>query len=162
MDKFLARIVKIFDTSIQQTKHNPEAAKNLFSKMFGSAGGKLLAINTLSMMLAAITNTLAAGLDKNTSQEDKKFLIPAGLATGIANIGIYFAMTRKIIKSLEKKADQVVFNMAKDGKTLDEKTLKYVNRVITKAENKKLFKQSPELLQDMRNTLLENPDVKDI
>ncbi len=162
MDKFLAKIVKLFDTSIQQAKHNPEQAKGLFSKLFTSAGDKLLAINTFSMVLAAITNTVAAAIDKNTSQEDKKFLVPAGLATGIANIGIYFAMTRQIIKSLEKKADEVVHNMAKDGVTLDKRTLEYVNKTITKAENAKIFKKSPEELKAMREALLENPNVKDI
>ena len=160
MDKFLTKVVSIFDTSIQQATHNPKASKSLFSKLFTTAGDKLLAINTFSMVLAALTNTAAAAVDKNTSKEDKKFLVPAGLATGVANIGIYFTMTRKIIKSLENKADKVVKNMA--PKNLDQKALEYVNKVITKAENAKVFKKSPEAIKDMRSYLLANPNVKDI
>lgn len=160
-DKFLANVVKIFDTSIQQSKRNPEAAKGLFSKLFTTAGDKLLAINTFSMVLAALTNTAAAAVDKNTSKEDKKFLVPAGLATGIANIGIYFAMTRKIIKHLENKADKIVNKMSKNG-SLDKKIIEYVDRVITKAENQKIFKKSPEAIKDMRSYLLDNPNVKNI
>lgn len=160
MDKFLAKVVKIFDTSIQQATHNPEKSKSLFSKLFTSAGDKLLAINTLSMVLAAIANTSAAAVDKNTSKEDKKFLIPAGLATGVANIGVYFAMTRKLIKSFEEKANNVVKDMS--TKNLDKKTLEYVNKTITKAENAIIFKKPPELIKDMRKNLLSNPDVKDI
>ncbi len=160
MDKFLTKVVSIFDTSIRQVTRNPEASKGLFSKYFNSAGDKLLAINTFSMVLAALTNTAAAAVDKNTSKEDKKFLVPAGLATGVANIGIYFAMTRKIIKSLENKADKVVRNMA--DKNLDQKTLEYVDKVVSKAENATVFKKSPEFIKHMREYLLANPDVKDI
>ena len=44
------------------------------------AGNILLAINALGMVFAALSNTYAAAVDKNTSAEDKKFLVPAGLA----------------------------------------------------------------------------------
>ena len=155
-DKIMANVVKAFDAPAANIKPNPKAAKGLFS----TPGDKLLAINTFSMVLAAITNTVAAAIDKNTSQDDKKFLVPAGLATGVANIGIYFVMTRKIIENLEKKAHEIVNKM--EPKTLEKKALEYVNKVITKTENKKIFKKSPEYIKDMREYLLKNPDVKDI
>ena len=62
-----------------------------------SSGKTLLVLNALGMAFAALSNTFAAAKDKNTSAEDKKFLIPAGLVTGVANIGIYFGMTKKMI-----------------------------------------------------------------
>ena len=78
-----------------------------FTKLFTSlekfsnpakAGVALLALNVFSTALAAAANTVAAATDKNTSAEDKKFLVPAGIATGIANIGLYLAFTLKVIK----------------------------------------------------------------
>ena len=38
------------------------------------AGNILLAINALGMVFAALSNTYAAAVDKNTSAEDKKLL----------------------------------------------------------------------------------------
>ena len=39
------------------------------------AGNILLAINALGMVFAALSNTYAAAVDKNTSAEDKKFVV---------------------------------------------------------------------------------------
>ena len=67
------------------------------------AGKILLVLNVLGMISAAVTNTFAAAVDKNTSAKDKKFLVPAGAVTGFANIGIYYAMTDKIIDKLRNQ-----------------------------------------------------------
>ena len=164
--QFLANIVKVFDTSIQQANRNPEASTNLFSR-FTTAGDKLLAINTFSMVLAAITNTAAAAVDKNTSKEDKKFLVPAGLATGVANIGVYFAMTRKIIQSLAGDdnhigyADKIIDKMTEDG-SISKNVIGYVEKTITNAESTKSFKKYSEVLQDVKDTLSKSPNIKDI
>ena len=42
------------------------------------AGKTLLVLNAAGMIAAAASNTFAAAVDKNTSAEDKKFLVPAG------------------------------------------------------------------------------------
>jgi len=116
------------------------------------AGKTLLVINAMGMVFAALSNTYAAAVDKNTSAEDKKFLVPAGFVTGAANIGLYYAMTEKIINKLQgtKKykdngfADKVLEYMKKpesknkDGKNLyEEAVLKFANKEIEKAEKGK-------------------------
>ena len=123
-----------------------------------SAGKSLLLINVFSTALAAATNTVAAAIDKNTSAEDKKFLIPAGIATGVANCGIYYFMTDKMIKHLENKvAPKICEILKKDGK-LESSALEYVKTKISKAENgflkTGLFKKTPEMVQSMKDTLL--------
>ena len=118
------------------------------------AGNTLLGLNVLSMILAAASNTFAIAKDKNTSQEDKKFLIPAGVATGVANIGAYFAITRKIIKGLEGTAGKILKGMEDKG-TLKDNVLKYVNKSIEKAESG-LFKKKPEYIKDMKTYLLKD------
>ncbi|MBR2069329.1 MAG: hypothetical protein IJ877_06160 [Candidatus Gastranaerophilales bacterium] len=119
------------------------------------AGVALLALNVFSTALAAATNTFAAATDKNTSAEDKKFLVPAGIATGVANVGLYLALTLKAIKGMEKVANNVIKNMALKG-TLKENALNYANNAIKKAETKKLFKKSPEYIADMKSYLFRN------
>ena len=70
------------------------------------AGKTLLVINALGMVFAALSNTYAAAVDKNTSAQDKKFLVPAGFVTGAANIGLYYAMTTKIIDALHSSESE--------------------------------------------------------
>ena len=70
------------------SKCNPDPTK---------AGKMLLALNALGMVFAAASNTFAAATDKNTSAEDKKFLVPAGAVTGVANIGLYYTLTTSVI-----------------------------------------------------------------
>lgn len=82
-----------FDSSKLLQSFNPK----------GNEGGLLLALNAAGMVFAALSNTFAAATDKNTKAEDKKFLVPAGLATGVANIALYYGMTTKIIKKLAGK-----------------------------------------------------------
>ena len=65
------------------------------------AGNTLLVLNALGMLFAAASDTFAAAIDKNTPADEKKFLIPAGVATGAAKIGLYYLMTDKIIKKLK-------------------------------------------------------------
>ena len=119
------------------------------------AGNALLWLNVFSTALAATTNTVAAAIDKNTSQDDKKFLIPAGIMTGVANVGLYLALTLKVISAMEKKANNVIKEMAIKG-TLKDNALKYANNTIKKAENAKIFKKSPEYIADMKNYLFKN------
>ena len=93
------------------------------------AGKTLLVINALGMVFAALSNTYAAAVDKNTSAQDKKFLVPAGFVTGAANIGLYYAMTTKIIDALQGK---VIYNedgtikSVKNG--LADKVLDYMSK----------------------------------
>ena len=61
--------------------NNPDPAK---------AGNTLLVLNALGMLFAAASDTFAAAIDKNTPAEEKKFLIPAGVATGAAKIGLRY------------------------------------------------------------------------
>lgn len=85
------------------------------------AGSFLLILNALGMAFAAVSNTFAAATDKNTSKEDKKFLVPAGSVTGVANIVLYYGMTNKIIKKLggqklyKEKAIKKALERLKDG-----------------------------------------------
>ena len=120
------------------------------------AGNTLLILNALGMVFAAISNTVAAGIDKNTSQEDKKFLIPAGIVTGFANIGLYFAMTKKIMAGLEKAAGSVVSKMSQDE--LSNKAKDFAKRVIEK-KSKALFKK-PELLESMKQNLFNGGKIE--
>ena len=119
------------------------------------AGTALLLINVFSTALAAVTNTFAAAIDKNTSAEDKKFLIPAGIMTGVANIGMYFALTSKAIAFMGKKANEVIKNMAIRG-TLKENAENYANKILNNAKNAKIFKKSPEYIADMEKYYFKN------
>ena len=119
------------------------------------AGKALLWLNVFSTALAATTNTVAAAIDKNTSQEDKKFLVPAGIATGVANIGLYLALTLKVIDAMGKKAKNVIKDMAING-TLKENAEIYVKNNINKAKNAKIFKKTPEHIADMEKYYFRN------
>lgn len=114
---------------------NPDPAK---------AGNTLLVINAMGMIFAALSNTFAAAVDKNTSAEDKKFLVPAGLVTGVANIGLYYAMTDKIIKKLKDSAIKTVEGM--DPKELVQKATELAKKELAKATK-------PEIKSAMQNTL---------
>ncbi len=120
------------------------------------AGNTLLCLNAIGMLFAAASNTTATAIDKNTRPEDKKFLIPAGVATGVANIGIYFLMTRKLIKYLEKSAANYVDNM---GDKLADKATDFAKRAINKAE-KGIFKK-PKLAVAMKKAFFENGNLSD-
>ena len=85
----MASFIKMLDNIIKSCTPDPK-----------KAGKTLLVINAMGMVFAALSNTYAAAVDKNTSAEDKKFLVPAGFVTGAANIGLYYAMTQKIIDKL--------------------------------------------------------------
>ena len=122
-----------------------------------SAGRTLLGINVFATALAAATNTFAAAKDKNTSAEDKKFLVPAGIATGVANVGLYLAFTLKVIGKLEKDAVKMTSDMAKKG-TLEKNALNYANKSIENA-SKGLFKKKPEFIKDMKNYLLKDGKI---
>ena len=130
------------------------------------AGNLLLYLNVLGMISAAVTNTFAAAIDKNTSAEDKKFLVPAGIVTGFANIGIYYAMTDKIIAKLKEAVKPVIDNMKKDG-TLDEKAKVLANKTIEKAQNG-LFKtgigkKSADIVDSMKQNLFDkNGQITDV
>ena len=129
------------------------------------AGSALMWINVFSTALAAATNTFAAAQDKNTSSEDKKFLVPAGIATGVANVGLYLALTLNVIKTMEKKAEDVIKTMVNNN-TIEKNTLEYVNKAVSKAQsglfNTGLFAKKPKYVQDMKNYLLEDGSVKNI
>ncbi len=110
------------------SKVNPDPSK---------AGKTLLFLNALGMIFAALSNTFACATDKNTSKKDKKFLVPAGVVTGIANIGIYYGMTTKIINKLggkkiypkENQTVNLIISKLKDGTfevLTDDKGQKYV------------------------------------
>lgn len=144
-----------------------------FSSKFGNFIGKLnpdpkqagkilLVLNVLGMISAAVTNTFAAAVDKNTSAEDKKFLVPAGAVTGFANIGIYYAMTDKIIRKLKESVPSVIENLQKDG-SLDTKAKDLALRTINKAEKgfmgTGLFKKQDDVVQSMKLNLFENGDT---
>ena len=122
-----------------------------------NAGKSLLLLNALGMVFAAASNTVASAVDKNTSAEDKKFLIPAGVATGVANIGIYYAMTDRLVKKLKDVAGNYVDNL-KDT-DLAEKAAEFAKSRIAKAE-KGLFKK-PELAESMKQTFFKNGNVAD-
>ena len=115
-----------------------------------STGRTLMVLNALGIGFAAASNTFAAAIDKNTSAEDKKFLVPAGAVTGLANLGIYFGMTDKLVKYLEKNvADKVKDNMLQN-KTYEKGVETFVNKQLLKASthgNRKLY-------DSMKNTLL--------
>ena len=96
-----------------------------FSPDPSKAGKTLLFLNVAGMVLAALSNTFAAANDKNTSAEDKKFLIPAGLVTGVANIAAYFGVTKTFCKSFTKKAQGVLD---------DRQRKKYANRRINEKQ----------------------------
>ncbi len=135
----------------------------------------LLALNAAGMIFAAASNTFAIAKDKNTKQEDKKILVPAGVATGVANIGAYYAVTARIIKNFEKKAVEKVGGVLDGKKDIPDKTVecpknfdlignakKYAIKKVEKAQNGKLFglldKKSPESIGDMTKTYFSGID----
>ena len=106
---------------------------------YKSAGKTLMWLNVLGMLFAAASDTYAAASDKNTSKEDKKFLIPAGICTGVAKIGIYLGMTKKITEKLEGDVFEKVINVMKDkdnpeimSDEFNAKALKFVTGKIEK------------------------------
>ena len=144
------------------------------------AGKTLLGLNAVGIGAAALSNTFAAAIDKDTSAEDKKFLVPAGFATGVANLAVYFTMTTAIIDKLQGKvkynkdgsvkktirgfADDVLEKM--DSDTFNKNALNYVDKTIKKAETgfmgTGLFKKSADYVQSMKNTLKnENGQITD-
>ena len=115
-----------------------------------SAGKTLMILNALSIGFAAASNTFAAAVDKNTSPEDKKFLVPAGAITGFANLGIYFGMTKKMIDFLEGPvADNVTSKMIAND-TFTKSAEEFTKNQILKARKTK----SPEFVKSMKETLL--------
>jgi len=135
------------------------------------AGKTLLGLNAVGIGAAALSNTFAAFIDKDTSAEDKKFLVPAGFATGVANLAIYFTMTTAIIDKLQGKkkydkngnmvkeikgfADTVLESMDKD--TFDKNALSYADKAIKKAESgfmgTGIFKKPAKYVDAMKETL---------
>ena len=134
---------------------------NKFNPDPSNAGKTLLILNTASMIFAALSNTFAIVKDKNTSNEDKKFLVPAGLATGVANIGAYFLMTERIIKKLKGDAKEALAKI--DDVELTKKSTDYALKQVKKAEEglfgTGLFKKSGDFIQSMKETLFENVEV---
>ena len=115
-----------------------------------SAGTVLMLLNAAAIGFAALSNTFAAATDKHTSAEDKKFLVPAGLVTGIANLGIYFGMTKKLVDFLEKDVAGRVTDKMKENKDVFTKNVgNYVDKLILKAQKSK----SDEYVKSMVSTL---------
>lgn len=145
------------------------------------AGKTLLYLNATGIAAAALSNTFAAAIDKDTSAEDKKFLVPAGLATGVANLGIYFTMTNNIINALQgakkydknknvKKtiiglADKVLEELQKNGK-FDDHASNYIDKIIKKAEKgfmgTGLFKKPQKEIEHMKAVLKNGDAITDI
>ena len=124
-----------------------------------STGGIMLFLSVAGMISAAVTNTFAAAVDKNTSAEDKKFLVPAGAVTGVANIGLYYLMTDKMIKGLEKSAGkQVIDLMDNKPKDFEKKVKDYAESIIKKAGTG-LFKKSDEYIENLKTALFENGEI---
>lgn len=119
----------------------------------GKQGKLLMGINVVSMIFAALGNTWAASSDKNTSKEDKKVLVPAGLATGVANIALYMALTERVIKGLENSAQKAIDTMSESD--IAKNALEFANKSINKAQ-KGLFKKPAEYVDSMKTTLIEN------
>ena len=135
-----------FNLASLAEKFNPE----------GKAGKVLLVLNAAGMLFAAASNTFAAAADKNTSAEDKKFLVPAGIFTGVVNIALYYKMTQKIIDRLKDVANTQVQNLSNEE--LLQKATQVAKAKINKAEkgifNTGLFKKSADMVQSMKDTLL--------
>ena len=137
-------------------------------------GFLLLALNVAGMVFAAASNTFAIAKDKDTKQEDKKILIPAGVATGVANIATYYAITEKIIKNFEKNAVEKVGGILEGKKGLPDKIVEcpknfdlkgqakeYATKAIEKAQKGKffgLFKNSQEDISTMTKTFFNEAD----
>ena len=130
----------------------------------GSTGKIMLFLSVAGMISAAVTNTFAAAVDKNTSAEDKKFLVPAGAVTGIANIGLYYLMTDKMIKGLEKSAGKYIADLAQNNETeFIKKATTYIESIIKKAESglfgTGLFKNKN--VASMKEALLKDGKITD-
>lgn len=128
---------------------NPDASK---------AGNTLLLLNVLGMAFAALSNTFAAQIDKNTSAEDKKFLVPAGAVTGVANIGVYFLITNKIIDSLKKSAVKIIESTKPEKLEQDalQSTLKFIGKKEKGLLGTGLFKKPADYIDSMKTTLLKD------
>lgn len=118
-----------------------------------SAGTTLMVLNALGIGFAAASNTFAAAIDKNTSAEDKKFLVPAGAVTGLANLGIYFGMTKKLVDYLEGPVAIKVQDRMLENKTYASGAKNFIEGNLAKAAKLK----NKDLFESMKNTL-KNPD----
>ena len=129
---------------------------------YAKPGGLLLFLNVGGMILAALSNSFAILIDKNTSKEEKKTLIPAGLVTGAANIGVYYLMTDKMIKKAESQIEDHLKNLNPDE--LAQKALEFANAKIAKAQKGGflgLGKKSEEYINSIKTTLLKDGEVTD-
>ncbi len=123
----------------------------------GNTGKMLMGLNALGIAFAAASNTFAAATDKNTSAEDKKFLVPAGGATGVANVAIYLGMTSKLVDKLSGSgkyqgkglADKVIKYMQEKG-LYDKKALAFIDGNIAKTAKKV---KDGAFVENMKNTL---------
>jgi len=115
-----------------------------------STGTTLMVLNALSIGFAAASNTFAAAIDKNTSQEDKKFLVPAGAVTGLANLGIYLGMTKKLVDSLEGPVADLVIDKMKQNDTFEKNVKTYVDKKLFNAGKSKDIK----LFDSMKKALV--------
>ena len=136
-----------------------EKVEQLATKVLGwlnpdkSTGKTLMFLNALAIGFAAASNTFAAAIDKNTSAEDKKFLVPAGAVTGLANLGIYFGMTNKLVNYLEGAvADKVTQNMIEND-TFTKGVETFVDNKLLKAS-----KQKKGLFESIKNAI-KKPDT---
>jgi len=120
------------------------------------AGKTLLVINAMGMVFAALSNTFAAAVDKNTSAEDKKFLVPAGFMTGIANIGLYFALTTKIIDHLQGKKAKIANSKEVNIKNPIIKKLLEIAKPKEKKEIKGLAQHILEIIDKEEGAIKEN------
>jgi hypothetical protein len=122
----------------------------------------MLFLSVAGMISAAVTNTFAAAIDKNTSAEDKKFLVPAGAVTGVANIGVYYLMTDKMIRSLEKSAGNYIAKLATENTPeFDKKATAYIESIIKKAQGG-LFKNNDKQIKrvaEMKKALLKDKET---
>lgn len=114
-----------------------------------SAGTTLMVLNALGIGFAAASNTFAAATDKNTSAEDKKFLVPAGAFTGLANLGIYFGMTKKLVNYLEGPVANKVTDIMTNKKTITDGVETFVINEFAKGKNS----GKKGLFESMKNTL---------
>ena len=127
-----------------------------------STGKTLMVLNALGIGFAAASNTFAAAVDKNTSAEDKKFLVPAGAITGLANLGIYFGMTNKLVNYLEGNvADKVTEKMIKND-TFTRGVEAFVDKKLLKAskgKDKALFESMKNVLKNSDGSVTDSARV---
>ncbi len=79
----------------------------------------LLESTAVGLGLATLSNAFGVAINKETTPEQKKYLIPWEIADGVANLGLFYTLTYGLIKGAEKLVDSGKITLKDNINTLE-------------------------------------------